>query len=188
MLGLGAGVGVGGEGGGRGRGRGRGKWGGRGLGVRVRGVGVELGGVGGALWARAGVRALGPGVGQGAGVDGAICWVPRLGGNRIDLGLLCLVALVWESGRGSREGGREGLSAGAVRGGGRTLGSVNAARKQRKSSPVVPRRRLASASAHLKAAVAVVSRVQYPFYYGYYCLRLVRARVRMSLPLTQLEL
>ena len=75
-----------------------------------------------------------------------------------------------------------------VGGGGRTLGSVNVARKQRKNSPVVPRRRLASASAHLKAAVAVVSRVQYPFYYGYYCLRLVRARVRMSLPLTQLEL
>ena len=187
-------------------------------------------------WAKATVRALGPGVGQGAGLDAAICGVgqgagldaaicgvSRLGDDRIDLGLLCLVALPWESGRararvrvrgcararararvrgcagarvrgcargrgcaGARAGARAGVSA-EVRGGGRTLGSVNAARKQRKSSPVVPRRRLASASAHLKVAAAVVYRVQYHFYDGYYFLRLVRARVRMSLPLTQLE-
>ena len=50
-------------------------------------------------WAKALVRALGPGVGQGAGIDAAICGVARLGGDRIDLGLLCLVALPWESGR-----------------------------------------------------------------------------------------
>ena len=81
------------------------------------GVGVELGGVGGALWARAGVRALGPGVGQGAGVDGAIYWVPRLDGNRIDLGLLCLVALAWESGRDRARVRCAG--AGAMRGHGR---------------------------------------------------------------------
>ena len=92
----------------------RGVWVGRGLGGKGMGRRSRAG-----TWAKATVRALGPGVGQGAGVDGAICWVPRLGGNRIDLGLLCLVALVWESGRGSREGGREGLSAGAMRGHGR---------------------------------------------------------------------
>eukprot|EP00964_Phaeocystis_antarctica_P070981 scaffold43248_cov62-Phaeocystis_antarctica.AAC.1 len=63
--------------------------------------------------------------------------------------------------RGRRCDARARARAGAVMsaevgGGGRTLGSVNVARKQTKNSPVVPRRRLASASAHLKAAVAVV--------------------------------
>lgn len=176
----------------------RGGWVGRGLGVRIWVVGVELGGGrGGLLRPKATVRALGPG--KGAGVDGAIYCVSRLGGDRIDLGLLNLVALPREGGRdrarvrcastSAGAGARVGVGASVsaeVGSGGWTLGSVNAARKQRKNSPVVPRRRLASASAHLKVAVVFVCST--PFL-RYYFLRLVRAtRVRVSLPLTQLEL